>query len=171
MAGQKFSKIMKLMKSQRLFFFFWVRQVLFWWAWSKSRVKIAGPNSKKWAQHSDIGLFWASWPAQLVVQHVTYVTDFCGVCRRVVYPSWGTTRRIFQFFIHGRRSCAATCQITREGGAITDICTVVFGSIALVSLHARQSSLWQHSRQQARSSILAITVRFVPYRHPNRCSL
>ena len=28
---------------------------------------------------------------------------------------------------HGRRSCAATCQITREGGAIIDTCTVVFG--------------------------------------------
>ena len=42
----------------------------------------------------------------------------------------------------GRRSCAATCQITREGGAIIDICTaVVFGYIALVSLHARGSSL------------------------------
>ena len=38
------------------------------------------------------------------------------------------------------QSCAATCQITREGGAIIDIC-MVFGSIALVSLHARGSSL------------------------------
>ena len=43
---------------------------------------------------------------------------------------------------HGRRSCAATCQITREDGAIIDICMVVFGSIiALFSLHARGSSL------------------------------
>ena len=39
------------------------------------------------------------------------------------------------------RSCAAACQITREGGAIIDICGVVFGLIALVSLHARGSSL------------------------------
>ena len=48
-----------------------------------------------------------------------------------------------QFLIsrHRRRSCAATCQITRKGGAIIDICTVVFGYIALVSLHARGSSL------------------------------
>ena len=44
-------------------------------------------------------------------------------------------------FRHGGRSCAATCQITREGGAIIDICLVVFGSIALVSLQARGSSL------------------------------
>ena len=28
--------------------------------------------------------------------HVTYVTDFCRV-GRVVYPSWGTAHRIFQF--------------------------------------------------------------------------
>ena len=47
----------------------------------------------------------------------------------------------FSIFRHGRRSCAATCQITREGGAIIDVCIVVFGSIALVSLHARGSSL------------------------------
>ena len=32
-------------------------------------------------------------------------------------------------------------QLGREGGEIIDICIVVFGSIALVSLHARGSSL------------------------------
>ena len=47
----------------------------------------------------------------------------------------------FSIFRHGRRSCAATCQITRKDGAIIDICVVVFGSIALFSLHARGSSL------------------------------
>ena len=47
----------------------------------------------------------------------------------------------FSIFRYGRRSCAATSQITHEGGAIIDICTVVFGFIALVSLHARGSSL------------------------------
>ena len=47
----------------------------------------------------------------------------------------------FSIFRHGRRSCAATCQITREDGAIIDICMVVFGSIALFSLLARGSSL------------------------------
>ena len=67
MAGQKFFKIMKLIKSQRIYIYiFWVRQVRSWWAWSKSRVEISCPNLKKWAQHSDIGLLWASWPAQLV---------------------------------------------------------------------------------------------------------
>ena len=30
-------------------------------------------------------------------------------------------------FRHGRRSCAATCQINREGGAIIDICTTWYG--------------------------------------------
>ena len=77
-------------------------------------------------------------------------------------------------FRHGRRSYDATCQITREGGAIIDICIVVFvvsGSIALVSLHARGSSLRQHSIQQARSSVLTITVRFIRCRQPKRCSL
>ena len=47
----------------------------------------------------------------------------------------------FSIFRHGRRSCAAICQLTREGGTIIDICIVVFGSIALVSLHASGSSL------------------------------
>ena len=49
----------------------------------------------------------------------------------------------FSIFKHGRRSCSATCQIPREGRVIIDtgICIVVFGSIALVSLHARGSSL------------------------------
>ena len=47
----------------------------------------------------------------------------------------------FSIFRRGRRSCAATCQMTREDGAIIDICLVVFGSIALFSLHARGSSL------------------------------
>ena len=74
-------------------------------------------------------------------------------------------------FRHGRRSCAATCQIFREDGAIIDICMEVVGSIALFSLHARWSSLRQHSRQQARSSVLTITTRFVRCRQPNRCSL
>ena len=76
--------------------------------------------------------------------NLIYVTDFCGV-GRVGYPSWrdamGNEPPPFSTFRHGRRSCAATCQITREDGAIIDICMVVFGSIALFSLHARWSSL------------------------------
>ena len=77
---------------------------------------------------------------EAIVQHVTYVTDFCRV-GRAVYPSWGTTPPHFSMFRDRRRSCAATCQINREDGAIIDICMVVFGSIALFSLHARGSSL------------------------------
>ena len=34
-------------------------------------------------------------------------------------------------FRHGRRSCAAACQITRADVVINDVCMVVFGSIAL----------------------------------------
>ena len=79
---------------------------------------------------------------EAVVQHDTYVTDFCRVCRRVVvYTLTGNDPPQFSIFRHGRRSCAATCQITREGRASIDICTVVFRSIAVVSLHARGSSL------------------------------
>ena len=44
-------------------------------------------------------------------------------------------------FQRGGRSGTATCQITREDGAITDVWMVGFGSIALFSLHARWSSL------------------------------
>ena len=43
----------------------------------------------------------------------------------------------FSIFRHGRRSCAATCQLTREDGPIIDIGKLVFGSIALFSLYAR----------------------------------
>ena len=59
---------------------------------------------------------------EAIVQHVTYVTDFCSV-GRVVYPLWETTPRNFQFSGTGvvAQSCAATCQITRKDRAITDI--------------------------------------------------
>ena len=58
-----------------------------------------------------------------------------------LYTLHGNDPPQFSIFRHGRRSCSATCQITWEGGAIIDICTMFFGSIALVSLHARGSSL------------------------------
>ena len=35
-------------------FFFWTRQVLFWWARSESRVKISGPNFKNWEVHGQV---------------------------------------------------------------------------------------------------------------------
>ena len=57
-----------------------------------------------------------------------------------LYTRHGERPPQFSIFRHGRRSCAATCQLTREGGAIIDICFGVFGSIALVSLYARGSS-------------------------------
>ena len=44
-----------------------------------------------------IVFFLKAYFFEAVVQHVTYVSDFCRVCRRVVYPSRGTTRRNFQF--------------------------------------------------------------------------
>ena len=78
------------------------------------------------------------------VAHDTHVIDFCRI-GRVAYPSWrgamGNDPLQFSIFRHGRGSCAATCGTVREAVAIIDICMVVFGSIALFSLHARGSSL------------------------------
>ena len=54
-------------KSTDFHFLFWARQVVSQRACSESRVKISSPNSKNWAGHSDSCLFWASWPAQLVL--------------------------------------------------------------------------------------------------------
>ena len=55
----------------------------------------------------------------------------------------------FSIFRHGRRSCAATCQITREDGAIIDICEVVL--VRLVFFHCmpagRHSDSTPHSRR------------------------
>ena len=42
-------------------------------------------------------VFFSVFFYEAVVQHVTYVTDFCRGCTRVVYTSWGTTPRNFQF--------------------------------------------------------------------------
>ena len=59
----------------------------------------------------------------------------------------------FSIFRHGRRSCASTCQITREGWAIIDICTaVVFGFLfPLLLFHCmpagRHSDSTPHSRR------------------------
>ena len=58
-----------------------------------------------------------------------------------LYTLHGERPPAISIFRHGRRSCAATCQITRKGGAIIDVCIVVFGSIDLTSMHARLSSL------------------------------
>ena len=79
---------------------------------------------------------------EAIVQHVTYVTHFCRVDNSCIPgPFMENDPPQFSIFRRGRRSCAATCQMTREDGAIIDICLVVFGSIALFSLHARGSSL------------------------------
>ena len=55
----------------------------------------------------------------------------------------------FSIFRHGRRSCSATCQITREDGAIIDIC--VWFLVRLLSFHCmpvgRQSDSTPDSRR------------------------
>ena len=67
-------------------------------------------------------VFFPGFFYEAIVQHVIYATDSCRV-DRVVYPSWGTTTRNFQFSGTGvvAQSCAATCQMTRKDGAIMEI--------------------------------------------------
>ena len=63
-----------------------------------------------------IVFFFQGYFYEAVVQHVTYVIGFCRVCKRVVYqvPFTGNGPPQFSIFRHGRRSCAATCQIIRR---------------------------------------------------------
>ena len=92
--------------------------------------------------------FFSGFFYEAMVQHVTYVTDFCRV--RVVYSSWGTTPRNFQFSGTGvvARSCAATCQITRKDGAVIDIlyggcrfdCRFFTACLQVVTLTALQTA-------------------------------
>ena len=73
--------------------------------------------------HDSSDRLFSGFSYEAIVQHVTdVVTGFCRVCG-VLYPSWGTTPRNFQFSSTGvvAQSCAATCQITRKDGAIIDI--------------------------------------------------
>ena len=63
-----------------------------------------------------------------------------------LYTLHGERPPQFSIFSHGHSGCAATCQITREGGAIIDLCIVVFGPIALVSLHSRSRRVCLCSR-------------------------
>ena len=71
---------------------------------------------------------------------LTYATDFCRVGKSCI-PLMGNDPPQFSIFMHEHRSCAATCEITPEDGAIIGLCMVVFGSIALFSLHACGPSL------------------------------
>ena len=95
---------------------------------------MVGPGVGKRAPHGFQCLHWSLLKARWIDLIAMYAL-FPQIQRGYYDPPR------FSIFRHGRRSCAATCQITRGGGAIIDICTVVFGSIALVSLHARGSSL------------------------------
>ena len=105
-----------------------------------------------------------------VVQHVTYVTDFVELVE--LYTLHG--ERHPAIFRHGRRSCAATFQITREDLAIIDICMAFFGSIALF-FHACPRVVTLTTLQTAGMFVcahlhLAVrTVQATP--DSNRCSL
>ena len=64
---------------------------------------------------------------EAVVQQVTYVTGSVELLES--YTLHG--ERSPSIVRHGNRSCAATCQITREDVAIIDICMVFLGTFAL----------------------------------------
>ena len=94
--------------------------------WNHStRMAHGDPRPAHAHYHHEISdrLFFSFFLHQAAVQHMLLdATDFCRVCRKVVYSSWGTTPRNFQFSgAHGGSSCSATCQITRKDGAITGI--------------------------------------------------
>ena len=74
------------------------------------------PSSRE-QQHSFFIFFYDA-----VVQHVTYVTVLCRV-GKVVYRSWETTPRNFQFSGTGvvAQSRAATSKITRKYRAVIGI--------------------------------------------------
>ena len=69
-----------------------------------------------------------------------YVSDFCKI-GRVVYPLWGTTPRNFQFAGTGVVAALQPVNQLEKAGPTINIRTAFFGLIAIVSLHARWSSL------------------------------
>ena len=98
---------MKWTKSRRIFIFlFWARQVssvsasLFWIACQNFRSEL-----ENWAEHSDIGIFWASWPAQLVVA-VLFFSKFKSVFLGEILSSqklWNCRKRSGEHLYHRRR--------------------------------------------------------------------
>ena len=57
-----------------------------------------------------------------VVQQISCATDFVELVELCTLHG----EQSHEFFRQGRRSCAETCQITREDGAVIDICILVF---------------------------------------------
>ena len=73
-------------------------------------------------------------------------------------------------FRHGRRSCAATWQITREGVAIIYVRNMVLGSIAFYHcMRSRHHSDRSPDSRRVRLCSQSPDVR--TWRQPNRCSL
>ena len=76
---------------------FWARQVVSRRACSQSRVTMPDPNSKHWAEHSDICLFWASWQAQLVVDARKRVVIYLDFRARISFVSFpGSNLLLFE---------------------------------------------------------------------------
>ena len=78
-------------------------------------------------------LFFKGYFYEAVVQHVTYVTDFCRVCRRVVYHSRGTTRRNFQF--SGTGVVAALQLVKKLGKEGRSLISVLWFLVPLLLFH------------------------------------
>ena len=70
---------------------------------------------------------------EAVVQHVTYATDFCRVSRRVVYPSWETTRSNFQF--SGTGVVAALQPVKKLRKEERSLISVLWFLVPLLLLH------------------------------------
>ena len=87
-------------------------------AMENHRMRMAHGDPRPDAHHHHEGSnrrFSGFFDEVVVVQHDTYyVTDFCRVGKRV-FSLHG--ERPPAMFRHGRRSCAATCHITREDRA------------------------------------------------------
>ena len=69
---------------------------------------------------------------EAVVQHVTYVTVFCRV-GRIVYPSWGTTPRNFQF--SGTGVAAALQPVSQLGKTGRSLILVWWFLVRLLFFH------------------------------------
>ena len=60
----------------------------------------------------------------------------------------------FSIFTHRRSSCAATCQITRDEGAIIDICMVWWFLVRLLFFHCMPTSRHSDSTPDSRRACL-----------------
>ena len=131
------------------------------WPWR--RMVHGDPRPARTLSSESSNRFFSGFFYEAVVQHVTYVTDFCGV-GRVVHPSWGTTPRKFKFSGTSVVAALATCQLTREEGAIIDICTLVWWFLVrLLLFHCMPAGRHSDSTRDRRRVRLCSRLPCGPY--------